>query len=98
MVFKFCNDGTEPDKREDILYDVGRTEWIITEIDDNMIAKIKWPLSKQSILVKKETKLNLNWPEYFIEIKRFYGKHYKSLLLSLSLYIYMSTLHLKIVY
>lgn len=49
---------------------------MITDIDDKMIAKIKWPLFNPSTFVKKESKLNSDWSEKFIKVRRFYGKHY----------------------
>lgn len=83
IVFKYLNDdGTEPKDEEDIFYDIGLAKWIITEIDDKMIAKIKWPPLNPSILVKKEAILKSNWSEKFIKIKRFYGKYYCQWLLS----------------
>lgn len=77
IVFKFLNDnGVEPDDESDIYFDVALSKWIITEIDDKMIAKIKWPPVNPSIFVKKEAILKSDWPEKFIKIKRFYGKYY----------------------
>lgn len=77
IVFKFLNnDTTEPDNEEDIFYDVGLAKWIIGEIDDRMIVKIKWPPLNPSILVRKEATLKLDWPEHCIKIKRFYGKYH----------------------
>lgn len=76
IVFKYLNDdGTELDDEEDIFYDIGLAKWIITDIDDKMITKIKWPPLNPSTLVKKEAPSKLDWPEQFIRIKRFYGKY-----------------------
>lgn len=76
-MFKFLNDGgLEPDEEEDTFYDVGLAKWIITDIDDKMITKIKWPSFNPSGFVKKESKLNSDWPEQFIKVKRFYVSHF----------------------
>lgn len=41
-MFKFLSaDGTERNETEDVFYDIGLAKWIITDIDDKMIAKIK---------------------------------------------------------
>lgn len=75
-MFKFLNDGgLEPDEEEDTFYDVGLAKWIITDIDDKMITKIKWPSFNPSGFVKKESKLNSDWPEQFIKVKRFYATY-----------------------
>jgi len=68
------DDGTEPDEEGDIFYDIGLAKWIITDIDDKMITKIKWPPLNPSAFVKKELNLKSDWPEQFIKIKRFYSK------------------------
>lgn len=75
-MFKYLNnDTTEPNDEEDTFYDVGLAKWIIDEIDDKMIAKIKWPPVNPSILVRKEATLKSDWPEQYIKIKRFYATY-----------------------
>ncbi|XP_028044716.2 uncharacterized protein LOC114253877 [Monomorium pharaonis] len=76
IVFKYLNDdGTEPDDQEDVFYDIGLAKWIVTEIDDTMTIKIKWPLLNPSTFVKKEALLNPDWSEKCIKIKRFYATY-----------------------
>lgn len=70
------DNGVEPDDETDIYYDVALSKWIVTEIDDKMIAKMKWPPLNPSTFVKKEATMKSNWLEKLIKIKRFYGKYY----------------------
>lgn len=82
----------EPGEKKDIFYDVGLAKWIITDIDEKMSAKLKWPTSNPSTFVKKESKLNSDWSEQFIKVKRFYGKYYCQYLLHYR-YIYIEHSH-----
>lgn len=76
IIFKYLNNDTttEPDDEEDIFSDVRLAKWIISEIDNKMIAKIKWSPLNPSILVRKKATLKLDWPKQYVKIKRFYGK------------------------
>jgi len=76
-VFKFLtHKGRELTQEDDEFYDVGRTEWI-TDIDENMEAKIKWPPCNAGKFVQKELPASPDWIEERIIIRKFYGKYRK---------------------
>ncbi|XP_025269890.1 uncharacterized protein LOC112637062 isoform X2 [Camponotus floridanus] len=66
-----CEEGRELTQEDDEFYDVGRTEWI-TDIDENMEAKIKWPPCNAGKFVQKELPASPDWIEERIIIRKFY--------------------------
>ncbi|XP_025263565.1 uncharacterized protein LOC105249208 isoform X2 [Camponotus floridanus] len=71
FVFENKLQGRELTQEDDEFYDVGRTEWI-TDIDENMEAKIKWPPCNAGKFVQKELPASPDWIEERIIIRKFY--------------------------
>ena len=73
VVFKFLpNNGA---KSDDMFYDVGLESWI-TELNEDMTGKIKWPPKSAGAgnFARKEKAALFDWLEEPILVKRFYGK------------------------
>lgn len=69
IVIKFLQDDSG-----DVIYEAGLTKWLIS-LDENMIGNIHWPPTHLLVTkcVQKEVEADLLWPQFKIEVKRYYG-------------------------